>query len=92
MHRLANSKAGDYHDNLASNMFMHWVEKKLLAYSKKLHPMAKMVLVAVNALYHHEQHIGGLALLTKTKSINMKESYGCNHVNVSLSLTCNLTP
>jgi hypothetical protein len=27
---LANSKAGDYHDNMTFDMFMQWVEKKLL--------------------------------------------------------------
>jgi hypothetical protein len=52
---LANSKAGNYHDNMTSDMFMQWVEKKLLVTFKKLHPTAKMVLVANYSPYHHKR-------------------------------------
>jgi hypothetical protein len=47
---LANSKAGDYHKNMTSEMFMQWVEKNHCMVSfKKPHPTAKMVLVAKSA-------------------------------------------
>jgi transposase/ribosomal protein L30E len=82
---LANSKAGDYHDNMTSDMFMQWVEKKLLVTFKKLHPTAKMVLVADNAPYHHKRQIGSLASLSKSKLLDMMETHGCDYVDIPVS-------
>ena len=82
---LADSKAGDYHDNMTSEMFMQWVEKKLLPTFKKLHPTAKMVLVADNAPYHHSRQIGSLASLSKSKLIDLMITEGCDFIDVPLS-------
>ena len=49
---VAQSSSGDYHENMNSEMFMQWVQDKLIPTFEKLYPGKKMVLVADNAAYH----------------------------------------
>ena len=58
---VAQSSSGDYHDNMNSEMFMQWVQDKLIPTFEKAYPGKKMILVADNAPYHHKRVIGSLA-------------------------------
>jgi transposase len=64
---FAQSHTGDYHDNMNSEMFMQWVEDKLVPVFERKYPGKKMVLLADNAPYHHKRVIGSLASLSKKK-------------------------
>jgi hypothetical protein len=45
----SSSRSGDYHENMNSNMFMKWIEEKLIPTFERLHPGKTMVLVLDNA-------------------------------------------
>jgi transposase len=68
---VAQSSSGDYHDNMNSEMFMQWVQDKLVPTFEREYPGKKMILVADNAAYHHKRVIGSLASLSKKKLIEM---------------------
>ena len=68
---LANSSTGDYHDNMNSNMFMKWVQEKLVPTFDRLHPGKKMLLICDNAPYHHKREIGSLSGLSKAKLLDL---------------------
>ena len=67
---VAQSHTGDYHDNMCSDMFMQWLENKLVPTFEQKYPGKKMVLVADNAPYHHKRVIGSLGSLTKGKLVD----------------------
>ncbi|CAN0287831.1 unnamed protein product [Ectocarpus sp. 4 AP-2014] len=43
----------DYHDNMDADIFMEWLEKRLLPAFQKLYPGFQMILILDNAPYHH---------------------------------------
>ncbi len=47
------SDNGDYHNTMKSEVFMAWVERRLIPAFQTMHPGKKMVLVLDNARYHH---------------------------------------
>ena len=51
----AESSSGDYHDNMNSDMFMKWVEQRLVPTFEAQFPGKKMILIADNAPYHHKR-------------------------------------
>jgi hypothetical protein len=60
---VAQSSSGDYHDNMNSEMFMKWVEEKLIPLFERMFPGKKLIVIADNAAYHHKRIIGSLANL-----------------------------
>jgi hypothetical protein len=82
---IATSKSGDYHDNMDSNMFMQWVEQKLLPTFNKQYPGKRMVLVCDNAPYHHKREIGAMNTKTKKQIIDMMEQDGIDEVTLPLN-------
>ena len=70
---LAQSHTGDYHDNMNSDMFMQWIETRLLPVFEKTYPGKVMVLVANNAPYHHKRRIGSLASLSNKLWMEMPD-------------------
>jgi hypothetical protein len=82
---IAQSSHGDYHDNMNSEMFMQWVESKLIPTFEKAYPGKKMVLVADNAPYHHKRVIGSLASLTKKKLIEMMVKHDVEYIDLPLT-------
>jgi len=57
---VAQSHAGDYHDNMNSEIFIQWVKRKLVPTFNRRYPEKKMIFVADNA---HITMLGKLALL-----------------------------
>jgi transposase len=82
---VAQSSTGDYHDNMNSEMFMQWVETKLVPTFERQYPGKKMVLVADNAAYHHKRVIGSLASLSKKKLIEMMTKYEVDYLDLPLT-------
>ena len=60
---VAQSHTGDYHDNMTSEMFMQWVQKRLCPCFAKKYPGKKMGLITDNAPYHHAREIGSIGAL-----------------------------
>lgn len=82
---LAESHKGDYHDNMSSEIFVRWVQKKLFPTFEKLHSGEKMVLVLDNALYHHKREIGSLGNLTKKELVQLMIKYNVEYVDLPLT-------
>ena len=72
---LSQSHTGDYHDNMNSEIFMKWVELKLVPLFEGLYPCKKMILVADNAPYHHKRAIGSLGSLRKKKLVELMKKH-----------------
>ena len=67
----ATSNSGDYHDNMSSDLFMKWVEEKLIPTFQAMYGIKKkMILVCDNAAYHHKRELGSLASMTKKNWFN----------------------
>ena len=81
---VAQSHSGDYHDNMNSNMFMKWVQEKLVPCFERKYPNKKMILVADNAPYHHAREIGSLASLTKKQIVSDMVKYGVDYLDLPL--------
>lgn len=82
---IANSHTGDYHDNMNSDMFMKWVEERLIPVFERLYPSKTMVLICDNAPYHHKRKIGSLASLTKIEMLTMMSEYGVDWIDLPLN-------
>lgn len=78
----ASSNTGDYHDNMNSEMFMNWVNKKLIPTFKKLHPDKTMVLVCDNAAYHHCREIGSFGSSTKNQMVDLCIKHNVEYIDV----------
>ena len=72
---MTQSHTGDYHDNMNSDMFMKWVQEKLVTIFKLKYPGKKMTLVADNVPYHHKREIVSLLSLTKAKLVNLMNTH-----------------
>ena len=81
---LANSHKGDYHNNMASDIFIKWLMEGLFPTFERLFPGKKMVLVCDNAPYHHKREIGSLANLSKKKTVELMEEYGVDTIDLPL--------
>ena len=79
---LANSNAGDYHNNMNSDMFFQWVKGRLCPTFEKLYPGKKMVLICDNAPYHHKREIGSLGTKTKAEIVEMMQHYKVDYVEL----------
>ena len=82
---LAQSSAGDYHDNMTSDIFMRWVKEKALPCFERLYFGKKMVLIADNAAYHHKWEIGSIASLTKMKLIDLMQKHEVEYIDLPLN-------
>lgn len=82
---LAQSSAGDYHDNMNSEIFMRWVKEKLLPCFERLYPGKKLVLIANNVAYHHKCKIGSIASLSKKKLIELMEKHEVEYIDLPLT-------
>jgi transposase len=82
---MASSSKGDYHDNMNGEMFLQWVENKLIKTFQKLYPHKKMVLVADNAAYHHVRVIGSLSGLSKKKIVELMKEHKVEYLDVPWS-------
>ncbi len=51
--RDTRSDTGDYHQTMSSDVFMAWVERRLIPTFQKMFPGKRMALVLDNAGYHH---------------------------------------
>ena len=79
---LSSSSTGDYHDNMNSEMFMLWVQERLVPSFEKQNPGRKMCLIADNAPYHHKRVVGSLNSLSKKKLIDLAEEHGCWYIEM----------
>ena len=82
---LANSNSGDYHDNMCSDMFLQWVERKLIPTFERKYPNKTMVLVSDNAPYHHKRVIGSLGSLSKTQLVSLCVEHGIEYIDLPLT-------
>ena len=82
---MASSHTGDYPDNMNSDMFMLWVEEKLIPTFETQFPGKKMVLVADNAPYHHKRVIGSLATLSKKNLVAMMTEHEVEYLDLPLT-------
>jgi len=85
---MSTSSSGDYHDNMNSEMFMKWVEQRLVPTFEKQHPGKKMVLVADNAPYHHKRAIGSLNALSKKALIELAKEHSVSYLELPWTPTC----
>ena len=67
----ADIHTGDYHDNMKSDIFLKWVEERLIPTFEKVYPEHKMCLVLDNAPYHHKREIGSLQSKSKKEILQM---------------------
>jgi len=79
---MSTSSSGDYHDNMNSEMFMKWIEERLVPTFEKQHPGKKMVLIADNAPYHHKRVIGSLNSLSKKKLIELAKKHDVSYLEL----------
>jgi hypothetical protein len=79
---LSSSATGDYHDNMNSEMFMLWVEQRLVPSFEKQNPGRKMCLIADNAPYHHKRVVGSLSSLSKKQLIDLAREHGCWYIEL----------
>jgi transposase len=82
---IAQSSSGDYHDNMNSEMFMKWVEEKLIPTFERLFPGKKLILICDNAAYHHKRIIGSLGNLSKKKLLEMMVEYEVEYIDLPLT-------
>lgn len=82
---LATSSAGNYHDNMNSEIFMQWVSDQLVPTFKKHYPDHKMVLITDNAPYHHKREVGSLGNKTKKQVVEMMTKYNVQHMDLPTS-------
>ena len=67
----ADTHTGEYHDNMKSNIFLKWVEERLIPTFKIVYPDHRMCLVLDNAPYHHERPVGSLQSTSKKEIISI---------------------
>lgn len=79
---LSSSSTGDYHDNMNSEMFMLWVQERLVPAFEKQNPGRRMCLIADNAPYHHKRVVGSLNSLSKKKLIDLAREHDCWYIEV----------
>jgi hypothetical protein len=82
---IAQSHTGDYHDNMNSEMFMQWVEDKLVPVFERKYPGKKMVLLADNVPYHHKRVIGSPASLSKKKIVEMMVEHEVETIDLPIN-------
>ena len=78
----ASSSTGDYHDNMNSDMFMLWVEQKLIPTFNDLYKNKKMILVMDNAAYHHKREVGSFSSKTKDEIVDDCIKYKVQYIDV----------
>jgi hypothetical protein len=61
---VSASNSGDYHDNMNSEMFMKWVQNRLVPAFKHRYPGKKMIICQDNAPYHHAREVESLSTIT----------------------------
>ena len=79
---VAQSHTGDYHDNMNSDMFMLWVQQKLVPVFERRNPGKRMILVADNAPYHHKRQIGSLATITKKDMVALMKEHNVKYIDL----------
>jgi hypothetical protein len=76
----SDTKTGDYHDNMNSEMFMNWVTKKLVQTFEAMYPGKRMILILDNAAYHHK---GAVERLHPQRRLNFRLSVMISTLNIS---------
>ena len=81
---VAQSHAGDYHDNMNSVIFMQWLKNKLCPLFARKYPGKKMVLITDNAPYHHAREIGSLSGYSKKGLLDLMMKHDVPHLDLPL--------
>ena len=89
----AKSARGDYHDQMDCDMFMLWMERRLVPAFEAKYPGKIMVLCLDNAPYHHGRHKDGFWCKEHNKDAIAEKlaSIGCRHLRVKLDFTSTST-
>ena len=61
---VSASNHGDYHNNMNNEMFMKWVQNRLVPAFTHKYPGKKMILCMDNAPYHHAREVPSLSTIT----------------------------
>lgn len=67
-----------------SEIFMQWVEDKLIPRFENKYPGCEIVLGTDNALYHHKRGIGSLSSFNKKKRVQMMVGYNMEWLDIPL--------
>ena len=84
----AKSSRGDYHDNMDTDVFMMWIDRRLLpAFRAKYGPDMTLVLVIDNAPYHHGRCEDGFfcAEHNKAEIAEKLTELGCTELSVKMT-------
>ena len=85
----AKSSRGDYHDNMDTDVFMMWIDRRLLpAFRAKYGPDMTLVLVIDNAPYHHGRCEDGFfcAEHNKAEIAEKLAELGCTELSVKMTV------
>lgn len=82
----AESRSGDYHDNMNSEMFMKWVTNRLVPTFEKMYEGKKMILICDNAPYHHKREIGSLGSKNKQQLMDLGKLYNVEYIDIPLNV------
>lgn len=67
-----DKKEADYHKNMDADVFMKWLEKRLLPAYRAKHGEKKIILILDNAPYHHGMADDSNSPLKASKTVNEK--------------------
>ena len=87
---VSSSSSGDYHDNMNSEMFMQWVEGRLIPTFNEKFPGKKMVLVLDNAPYHHKRAIGTLGAQSKGLLVSLMAQHQVEYIDLPIKCQARL--
>ena len=82
----SDTNTGDYHNNMNSEMFMHWVINKLVPTFEEENEGKKMILILDNAAYHHKREIGSLSSKTKSELKTECDKYKIKHIDIPINI------
>jgi hypothetical protein len=78
----ATLRTGDFHDNMNSEMFMLWVEDKVMPSFERIYPGNTMILVCDNAPYHHKRIVGSMSSKSKKELVQLCVEYNVRYIDV----------
>lgn len=81
----AESRSGDYHDNMNSEMFMKWVVERLVPTFENMYAGKKMVLVCDNTPYRHKRKVRCLGGKNKAQLVELGLLHNVEYIDIPLS-------
>jgi transposase len=80
----ANKSDEDYHKSMNGELFVKWMENRLLTAFRAMFPLKKMILVMDNASYHHHRGADyvNLGTMNKEQVINFLKKYNINSITL----------